>query len=107
MNEGIIVKRVGKRGRGHLGETSKYQAHVDSVQNEHQNDARPAFGLNVREISHAHPVRHRVNRSPVITTWSVEPTVGKTPPVSVDPLGLMATTINLPQAHYKDYSTIY
>ena len=28
----------------------------------------------------------------VITTWSVEPTVGKTPTVSVDPLGLMATT---------------
>jgi len=43
----------------------------------------------------------------VITTWSVEPTVGKTPTVSVDPLGLMSTTGNLPQAHYKDYSTIY
>ena len=43
----------------------------------------------------------------VITTWSVEPTVGKTPAVSVDPLGLMSTTGNLPQAHYKDYSTIY
>ena len=43
----------------------------------------------------------------VITTWSVEPTVGKTPTVSVDPLGLMATTTNLPQAHYKDLSTIY
>jgi hypothetical protein len=43
----------------------------------------------------------------VITTWSVEPTVGKTPTVSVDPLGLMATTTNLPQAHYKDFSTIY
>jgi hypothetical protein len=42
----------------------------------------------------------------VITTWS-ETTVGKTPIVSVDPLGLMATTTNLPQAHYKDYSTIY
>ena len=28
----------------------------------------------------------------VITTWSVEPTVGKTPTVSVDPLGLMTTT---------------
>jgi hypothetical protein len=41
------------------------------------------------------------------TAWSVEPTVGKTPTVSVDPLGLMATTTNLPQAHYKDYSTIY
>ena len=43
----------------------------------------------------------------VITTWSIEPTVGKTPTVSVDPLGLMANTTNLPQAHYKDYSTIY
>jgi len=43
----------------------------------------------------------------LITTWSVEPTVGKTHTVSVDPLGLMATTTNLPQAHYKDYSTIY
>ena len=42
----------------------------------------------------------------VINTWSVEPTVGKTP-VSVDPLVLMATTTNLSQAHYKDYSTIY
>ena len=43
----------------------------------------------------------------VITTWSVEPTVGKTPTVSVDALGLMATTTNLPQVHYKDFSTIY
>jgi hypothetical protein len=43
----------------------------------------------------------------VITTWSVEPTVGKTPTVSVDPLGLMATAPNMPEAHYKDYSTIY
>ena len=43
----------------------------------------------------------------VITTWSVEPTVGKTPTVSIDPLGLTATTHDLPQAHYKDYSTIY
>ncbi|MGB6914337.1 MAG: hypothetical protein WBE42_16525 [Pseudolabrys sp.] len=43
----------------------------------------------------------------VITSWSVELTVGKTPTVSVDPLGLMASTTNLPQAHYKDYSTIY
>jgi hypothetical protein len=43
----------------------------------------------------------------LITTWSVEPTVGKTPTVSVDPLGLMTNTTNLPQAHYKDYSTIY
>ena len=43
----------------------------------------------------------------VITTWSVEPTVGKTPTVSIDPLGLTAATHDLPQAHYKDYSTIY
>ena len=43
----------------------------------------------------------------VINTWSVEPTVGKIPTVSVDPLALMATTTNLPQAHYTDYSTIY
>ena len=35
----------------------------------------------------------------VINTWSVEPTVGKTPTVSVDTLVLMATTTNLPQAH--------
>jgi hypothetical protein len=42
----------------------------------------------------------------VITTWS-EPTVGKTPTVSMDPLGLMTTTTNLPQAHYKDFSTIF
>jgi hypothetical protein len=40
--------------------------------------------------------------------WSVEPTVGKTASTSsLDPLGMMGTTINLPQAHYKDYSTIY
>jgi hypothetical protein len=43
----------------------------------------------------------------VITTWSVEPTVGKTPNVSVDPLGMMVNTGGLPQAHYTDYSTIY
>jgi len=43
----------------------------------------------------------------LVNTWSVEPTVGKTPTVSVDPLVLMATTTNLSQAHYKDYSTIY
>jgi hypothetical protein len=42
------------------------------------------------------------------TAWSVEPTVGKTPStVSLDPLGMMDTTGNLPQAHYHDYSTIY
>jgi hypothetical protein len=43
----------------------------------------------------------------VITTWSVEPTVGKTPAVSVDPHGLMTTTTELPQSHYQDFSTIY
>ena len=43
----------------------------------------------------------------VITTWSVEPTVGKTSTVSVDPLGLMSTAPDMPEAHYKDYSTIY
>ena len=43
----------------------------------------------------------------VITTWSVEPTVGKTPNVSVDPLGMTVNTGGLPQAHYTDYSTIY
>jgi hypothetical protein len=43
----------------------------------------------------------------VITTWSVEPTVGKTPTVSVDPFALTGTTTNLPQAHYQDFSTIY
>ena len=41
------------------------------------------------------------------TAWSVEPTVGKTPNVSVDPLGMMVNTGGLPQAHYTDYSTIY
>jgi len=43
----------------------------------------------------------------VITTWSVEPTVGKTPAVSVDPHGLMTTSTELPQSHYQDFSTIY
>jgi hypothetical protein len=42
------------------------------------------------------------------TAWSVDPTVGKThSTVSLDPLGMMSTTDNLPQAHYHDYSTIY
>jgi len=42
------------------------------------------------------------------TTWSVQPTVGKTPStVSLDPHGMMVHTTNLPQAHYNDYSTIY
>ena len=43
----------------------------------------------------------------LVTTWWVEPTVGKTPAVSVDPLGMMTNTTNLPQAHYRDFSTIY
>jgi hypothetical protein len=43
----------------------------------------------------------------VITTWSVEPTVGKTPTVSLDPHGIMLNTTNLPQAHYVDYSTVF
>jgi hypothetical protein len=44
----------------------------------------------------------------IITTWSVEPTVGKTPStVSLDPQGMMVNTTNLPQAHYVDYSTIF
>ena len=41
------------------------------------------------------------------TAWSVEPTVGKTPIVSLDPAGMMLNTTNLPQAHYVDYSTIF
>ncbi|MGB7011029.1 MAG: hypothetical protein WCE32_09190 [Pseudolabrys sp.] len=40
------------------------------------------------------------------TAWS-EPTVGKTPTVSLDPQGMMVNTTNLPQAHYVDYSTIF
>ena len=43
----------------------------------------------------------------VITTWSIEPTVGKTPAASVDPHGLMTTTTKLPQSHHQDSSTIY
>jgi hypothetical protein len=43
-----------------------------------------------------------------LTAWSVEPTVGKTPSTgSLDPLGMMVNTTNLPQAHYDDYSTIF
>lgn len=42
------------------------------------------------------------------TAWSVEPTIGKTPTtVSLDPLGMMVNTTNLPQAHYDDYSTVF
>jgi hypothetical protein len=43
----------------------------------------------------------------VITTWWIEPTVGKTPAVSVDPSALTGHTTNLPEAHYQDFSTIY
>ena len=43
----------------------------------------------------------------LITTWSVKPTVGKTPTLSVDPFALTGTTTNLPQAHYQDFETIY
>ena len=43
----------------------------------------------------------------VFTAWSVEPTVGKTPSVSLDPYGMMVHTTNLPQAHYQDFETIY
>ena len=43
----------------------------------------------------------------VLIAWSVEPTVGKTPTVSLDPHGMMVNTTNLPQSHYDDYSTIY
>ena len=42
-----------------------------------------------------------------IAAWSVEPTVGKTPTVSLDPHAMMLNTTNLPQAHYADYSTIF
>jgi hypothetical protein len=42
------------------------------------------------------------------TAWSVEPTVGKTPSTdSIDPVGMMVNTTNLPQVHYDDYSTIF
>ncbi|MGB7659518.1 MAG: hypothetical protein WBL96_14445 [Pseudolabrys sp.] len=42
------------------------------------------------------------------TAWSVEPTVGKTPSTdSIDPLGMMVNTTNLPQVHYDDYSTVF
>jgi hypothetical protein len=42
------------------------------------------------------------------TAWSVEPTVGKAPTIgSLDPLGMMVNTTNLPQAHYDDYSTVF
>jgi hypothetical protein len=43
----------------------------------------------------------------VFIAWSGEPTAGKTPTVSLDPLGMMLNTTNLPQAHYVDYSTVF
>ena len=43
----------------------------------------------------------------VITTWSVEPTVGKTPSVSLDPLAMTGTVTNLlPEVHY-DHGFIF
>jgi hypothetical protein len=42
-----------------------------------------------------------------ITAWSVEPSVGTTPTVSLDPHGMMLSTTSLPQAHYVDYSTVF
>ena len=43
----------------------------------------------------------------VITTWSVEPTVGKTPIVSLDPLAMTGTVTNLlPEVHY-DHGFIF
>ena len=43
----------------------------------------------------------------VITTWSVEPTVGKTPAVSLDPFAMTGTVTNLlPEVHY-DHGFIF
>lgn len=43
----------------------------------------------------------------VITTWSVEPTVGKTPTVSLDPLAMKGSVTNLlPEVHY-DHGFIF
>jgi hypothetical protein len=43
----------------------------------------------------------------VITTWSVEPTVGKTPTVSLDPFAMTGTVTNLlPEVHY-DHGFIF
>ena len=43
----------------------------------------------------------------VITTWSVEPTVGKTPTLSLDPLAMTGTVTNLlPEVHY-DHGFIF
>ena len=45
----------------------------------------------------------------VFTAWSIEPTVGKTPTtsVSMDTLGMMSHTHNLPQTHFDDYSLVF
>lgn len=43
----------------------------------------------------------------LITTWSVEPTVGKTPTLSLDPLAMTGTVTNLlPEVHY-DHGFIF
>jgi hypothetical protein len=43
----------------------------------------------------------------VVTAWSVEPTVGKTPTVSLDPLSMTGTVTNLlPEVHY-DHGFIF
>jgi hypothetical protein len=43
----------------------------------------------------------------VITTWSVEPTAGKTPTVSLDPFAMTGTVTNLlPEVHY-DHGFIF
>ena len=44
-----------------------------------------------------------------LTVWTNLPTQAKQQhdAVSLDPLAMTGTVTNLPQAHYKDYSTIY
>ena len=45
----------------------------------------------------------------LIVFWTNVPTQAKQQldAVSMDPLAMTGTVTNLPQAHYKDYSTIY
>ena len=43
----------------------------------------------------------------VITTWSVEPTVGKTPSVSLDPLAMTGTVTNLLREVHYDHGFIF
>ena len=43
----------------------------------------------------------------VITTWSVEPTAGKTPTVSLDPLAMTGTVHNLPPEVHYDHGFIF